>query len=201
MIKFYILPVERVTRPSGGFWRGPKYFQWRFDPDPPGIQCPCSLKDYGLIDFGVVAVDIQIADDEFLRLQSDVFAFPENLDVNMPQADMTSLTNFLEIAFVPATNWLNGSLTYRAVLRTITAMFIYMQGLTSIAGSPLDWGITLNTRFRNLSLVYQTAIRQTFTNLGFDSSFITDNSTIRQILKSAADLWGSKPIYFGFATL
>ena len=53
-VRFYILPIKRV-----GTTRGPKYFSWRYDPDPPGITCPWSMKDYGAIDECVIAADIQ----------------------------------------------------------------------------------------------------------------------------------------------
>lgn len=195
MIRYYVLPMESS---ADGLYRGPAYFRWRFDPNPPGIDCPWGIIDYGVINTAVLCADIPQADHDGLVTHTDVYAFTENLDATMPQGEQTALTSFLEADFVPATNWLTGVLTYRQVLRTVTAMCLFMQRLSyGPEGNPMNWGITLNTQWRNLSAARKTAITSAFTSLGYSTSFIGNNTTMRQLIKNAADQWGAKPIAFG----
>ena len=200
VIRYYILPVDIYNNPdSGGRERGPMYLKWRRNPD--GLAVQWSAKDYGSIDMMVVAVNAEEADHTYLAAQSDVYAFPENLDVNPSPAELSALEDYLEIAFIPA-QWLSPSETWREALRTITGMFLFMQRLTGITGeNPLTWGITLNTQFRNIDQQYQDAITEAFVTLDYDETVLRDNWTLRIILKNAADQWGERPIYFGFVTL
>jgi len=197
MIRYFVLPVERSV---AGHQRGPKYFAWRYDPDPPGIVCPWSLKDYGMIDEGVLCADIEAGDLASVSAHADVFTFPNDLDANMPQGEMTALAALLESAFAPA-HWLTGSLTYRAVLRTVTASFLFMQALTTLGGDPRTWGITLNTRWNQLTTQQQGWITGCVAGIGYDVAWIAANTTMRNLIKGMADQWGSRPILFGFATL
>jgi hypothetical protein len=198
MIRFYIAPIEQV-----GDYRGPEYFLWRYDADPlNSVDCRWSLKDYGSqINTGVLAADIEIDDHAYVSSQADVFSFPENIDVNPSPAELSALEDFMEIAYIPA-DWLLPNMSWREVIRTITGMFLFMQRLTAITGdSPLDWGITLNTSFGDIPTDKQDAIIEAYDSLGYDSSVLKDNWTLRIILKNTADQWGDAPIYFGFVTL
>ena len=195
VIQYYLLPVQVVN----DVYRGPSYLKWRWNPE--GLDVPWSCKDYGLIDVMVCAVDGAQADHDYLAAQGDVYQFPENLEVNPSPAELNQLETYLEGAYIAA-DWLSPSETWHEALRTVTGMFLFMQRLTAITGnSPLEWGVTLNTQFRNLDQVYQDAITQAFTDLGYDDSVIRTNWTLRVLLKNAADQWGEKPILFGFTTL
>lgn len=208
-VRYYLIPVEVV-----GSYRGPKYFNWRFSQQPGALNVMWSMKDYGLIDQAVIAADVSEADHTYLAGKSDVFwDIPPDLpdiDGQPPVDDMrtiritsqerTDLSNYLETIAVPA-QWITNEY-WADVLRIITGMFLYMQRLTAITGdTPLDWGITLNTQFQNLTQEHQDAIIQAGTDLGFDVSWIVPNMTIRNLLKNMADQWGSKAIHFGFTTL
>jgi hypothetical protein len=195
MIRFYVLPVEQV-----GIYRGPKYFHWRYDPDPPGIDCQWAMKDYGSVNECVIAADLTAADDTALRSNGDVYGFPENLDANMPASERNKLNAVLDAAFVPR-QWVLSGVTYRVALRTITTMFFYMQRLTTLGGNPFEWGITLNTKWSELSAQQKEWITQAAWDLGFTIDFITANSTVRQIIKGMADQWGARPVLFGFVEL
>ena len=195
-IRFYILPIEVVENR-----RGPKYFKWRFDPDPPGIDCPWSMKDYGSIDQAVLVADIAAADHAALVLNADVMALPLNLDSNMNAGAVNTAKTFLEAAGVPA-GWVNAGVTYRSVLRTVTALFLFMQRVTAILGRPVT--VTqagLNTQVGNLPADVRDALAQAADEQGFDRTGITGTTTVRQVLKMMADAWGSTPILFGFVTL
>lgn len=198
MIRFYILPVDVVTI-AGQIMRGPKYLEWFQNPS--GLDVRWSAKDYGAIDMMMCAVDAELADHTYLAGQTDVYAFPDNLDTSPSPAELSALEDYLELAYIPA-QWLSPSDTWREILRIITAMFLFMQRLTGITGSdPLVWGVSLNTQFRNIEQQYQDAIYEAFVTLGYDDSAIKSNWTMRVMLKNTADEWGERPIHFGFVTL
>lgn len=195
-IRFYILPIER-----NGNTRGPKYFAWRYDPDPPGLADAWSILDYGLIDMGVLVSDITDTDHTFLAAQADVFSFPVDLDVTMTAAERSTLSTYLEAHGVPG-DWVSAQDTWRTALRTVSGMFLYMQRLTALAGSsPLDWGYNLNTQWRNISASHQTEMTDAATSLGYDVSFIRNTTQIRALLKTFSDAWGNQTIYMGMTTL
>lgn len=199
-VLYYLLPVMVIWIGEQDY-RGPAYLEWRMNPDGM-VVTDWTCIDYGSINRMVCAVDASPEQHAQLATHADVYQFPANVDTSMPQAEMTGLTTFLEGTYLPA-QWLAGNLTYRQVLRTITGMYLFMQRLTTLSGnvSPLDWGISLNTQYRNLSTQQQAWIAEAFASLGYDASFIRSNTTVRQILKAASDQWGAKPILFGFATL
>jgi len=196
MIRYYILPIEHMED-----WRGPKYFQWDFDPDPPGIACRWSMRDYGSIDIAVLAADITQADHDALTLNSDVYAFPENLDPLMTLVNRQAMNTYLEAHGIPG-DWLKQGDTFRMALRTITAMFLYLQRVLAILGYPADpfAGLTLNTRYGQLTTTYQDTLEQAANSLGFTWD-VAANDQIRKIWKLMADQWGSQPFYFGFVVL
>lgn len=197
MIRFYIVPIER-----SGSQRGPQYFKWPRDPDPANsIDVPWSMKDYGLVDVGVVAADVTTAQHNQIVAHTDVLAIPTNLDNTLNAAAVTTARNFLEALNVPA-GWVGQGDTYRAVLRSVTAIFLYMQRVTAITGTTVDWvNVPLSTQVRNIPTVWRDAMTQAATELGYDYSGVTGTTTLRQVLKSMADAWGDAPIYFGLTTL
>ena len=160
------------------------------------------MKDYGSINVSVTAVDAEQADHDWLALQAGVYQFPEDLAVNVPQADVGALQSFLE-SYGIAGDWCSPSYTWRYTLRSITNMFLYMQRLTALTHnvSPLDWGVTLNTRLGALAAEQRAAIIEAFDSLGHDSSVLRSNWTLRIIIKTAADMFGETAILFGFVTL
>jgi hypothetical protein len=198
-VRFYLMPAA-VTIIEGSIFRGPKYLKRRWHPEDLDVRW--SGKDYGSIDLYVCAVDGTAADHAFLAAQSDTFAFPEDLEGAMSQADRAALSDYLEIVYVPA-DWITPSDSYRSALRTVTAMFLLMQRLTAMTGnvSPLEWGVGLNDQFRTLAQQYQDAIMGAFSTMGYDTGVIRANWTLRVILKNAADQWADRPILFGFVTL
>lgn len=198
MIRFYLLPIERNAT---GNARGPKYFAWRLDPDPPGLASRWSMKDYGSIDMCTLAVDITTTDHDALVLNADVYAFPENLDVTMTLANRQALNTYLEAHGLPG-DWLAAGVTFRGALKTVTGMMLYMQRVLAIIGYPTDpyAGITLNTQYRNIPNPLHDALSQAASELGYAWN-VANNDQVRKILKLMSDEWGVAPIYFGFVTL
>lgn len=198
-VRFYILPVQRVTV-DGRDYRGPMYLKWRMNPG--GLAVQYSLKDYGSIDMATVAVEATATDHTTLAAQANVYQFPENIDVKMTAAQRAALSDYLEAHAVPG-DWIAAQDSHRTALRTVTGMFLYMQRLTALTGnvSPLDWGYELNTQWRNISAAHQAAIAEAAVSLGYSTAFIGANTQVRALLKNFADQWGAAPILFGFVTL
>ena len=196
VIRFFLLPIEQI-----GSSRGPEYLPWRFDDDLDSVPCLWSMKDYGNFNnTAIVAVDCetQVQVDD-LASRADVFSIPANMDAAMTPAERNALTNYLEANFVPA-QWL-ASDTWREATRTITGMYLFFQCTTARTGQdPLTAGLTLNTQFQNLPQNWQDAISGCYADLDYSVNYDA-NTTLRNLLKGAADQWGNRPILFGFVEL
>ena len=195
MIRFFVLPTETV-----GIYRGPKYFHWRYDPDPPGVDCLWSAKLYGRAPACVLAADIARPDHDRLALLRDVFAFPVHLDGNIPGSDRSRLGKVLDRLRIPK-YWLTGAITYREALRTISCMCAYMLELDKLGGDPFNWGVSLETRWCELSAQQKDWIKGAAWACGYTIGFIMVNTQLQQILKGMADQFGGKPISFKIAEI
>jgi len=195
MQRFYLVPVEQF-----GIYRGPEYFDWRFDQNPPSIMSQWSAMDYGFFPYMLLlAKDITQEDHDTLILHADVYVFPENLDA--PVAD-PNVDIFFEAINIP-TNWLTPSTTYRELLRNTAGMFQFNQryGGISMAMSGTRHSIfenaTLATRLREMTNEEQVWFLATVESFGFDPSIISTNSQLLLLVKQAASYWESKPFYLG----
>ena len=113
-IQYFMIPVQVEGR-----YRGPSYLKWRFNPE--GLDVPWSCKDYGIVNNVMVcAVNAEQTDLDWLAAQDGVYAWPTALDENLPQAERSALTTYLEAQFVPA-NWISPSDTRRTALRKHSA--------------------------------------------------------------------------------
>lgn len=201
MIKLYLLPIEEVPDPgSGKPIFGPKYFDWPFDPDPPGIDSRVALMDYGFMPYALVlAKNITQVDHDALILNADVFDFPDNLDgpVNDPDVD-----TFFEGINLP-TDWLTPATSWRELLRQTAGMFQFNQRYGGIAAhetgelhSIFD-NADLSTRLRQMTVQEQSWFLATVDSFGFDSSQINDNNRLRLLVKQAGSYWEGQPFRMG----
>lgn len=197
-IRFYVIPIERTASLTQ---RGPKYFKWRYDPNPPGINCPYYMMDYGDVDVAFICADILDADHTALIANSDVLSLPLNLDQNLTAPAVTAAQNFLEAINIPA-GWVSTALTYRQVARLVCAMFQFMQRVTFYLGHsitlPQNWA---NLTISQIPVDIRDAMAAAAASFYFDYSAVTGSTTIRQVLKGMADAWGSTPLQFGLAVL
>jgi hypothetical protein len=159
------------------------------------------MKDYGDIDQAIMCTYISAADHATVSANSDVLALPVHIDTTMSAGAVSAAQTFLETYNIPA-NWINTGDTYRATLRITTAFFLFMQRTTGILGH----GITLPGNWANLTMAnvpvdIRDAMAAAADSFGYDYSWVTDSTTVRQVLKGMADAWGTQPILFGFATL
>lgn len=196
MIRFYLLPIQRTADNH----RGPMYLKWRFNET--GIDCRWSLIDYGSIDMCVVATDITQAQHNSLILESNVYAFPENLDVTMSLSERQSLNNYLESHTIPG-DWLSPGDTFRTALRTVTCMMRYVMRVLGILGYPTNpfSGLTLNTQYQNIPNPMHDAMQEAAVGQGYAWD-VSPNDQIRKIFKYMSDQWATTSTYFGnIATL
>ena len=192
MIRFYVLPVE--TNASA---RGPKYFAWRFDPDPPGIACKWGLMDYGLIDACLLAADITQEQHEQLTANVDVAAPPQNIDQSISEIAIPQVKAVLEELRIPA-DWVTGAYTYRQILRMIAGLFQFAQRHHGLHNEPLiDNKSQLELRWNQIPIARRERIQQTADSLGYDYSAVAGTWLVRRILKHLGDQWGARPFYMG----
>ena len=150
----------------------------------------------------VVATDVTQAQHDFLILQANVYAFPENLDVSMALADRQALNTYLEAHAIPG-DWLSPTDTFRTALRTVTCMMRYVMRVLGILGYPIDpfAGLTLNTQYKNIPNPMHDAMQEAAVGQGYAWN-VSGNDQIRKIFKTMSDQWANTPTYFGnLATL
>lgn len=191
--RFMILPIETINGK-----RGPKYLRWR--ENPAGVDVNWNMKDYGVVNWAVVAADLTTTQANQAGGQSDVFMLPANLDNTLSATAVNTAQTFLEAQNIPA-DWIDTGDTYRHVIKIITGMFLFLQALTQGQGmpNPFENGANLGITFGALSVQWQNAI----VTAAIDSGIAQPgqeppaNWTMRQILKWMADRWQDKPIIFG----
>lgn len=194
--KFYIVPVEQV-----GSARGPEYFVWRFDANPPSIDAIWSMMDYGFMPYGLVYVaDITQPDHDALILHADVYSFPDNLDapITDPNIDL-----FFEAISIPS-DWLTPSTTYRELLRYTAGMFQFNQAYAGISASAtgqihsiFDNGRTLESNWNSLSATEKAWFNAAIQQMQPGAPSVNGNPKLRSLAKQAGDLWGARPFYLG----
>jgi hypothetical protein len=150
--------------------------------------------DYGFQPLYLVAADLLPADDAAIIANADVFAFPFNLDVTLSGGQANSARDAFELVFIPA-QWVNATLTWRQIARTVAGMFQFMQRLNFTLGNTvlIDDSTKLNVQWSAVPVNIQTAMLQAAADLGYNTSFISPNTQIRIILKEFADQWGARP--------
>lgn len=193
--RFYLAPIEQV-----GNYRGPKYFSWRFDPDPPAlIDAGWSMMDYGFLPYALILADVDAGQHSTLSAQADVYAFPENLD--QPVTD-PAIDAFFEAVNIP-TDWLTPSTTYRELLRQTAGMMQFNQRYGGIyterygGNHSIFDTATLSTRLRQMSSQEQEIFLATVESFGFDPQLVNVNSQLRLLVRQAGDFWAGMPFYMG----
>ena len=190
-VRFYIMPISVVN----DVYRGPKYLKWRFNPG--GIDCPWSMKDYGLIDAGLVAADVTQAQHEALAAEVDVVAAPVDIDQSISEIAIPRVQAVLEALRIPA-QWVTSDYTYRDLLRMVGGLFMFAQRYHGMHNEALiDSVDQLDLRWNQIPQARRQRIVATADNLGYDYSEVTNTWTIRRILWHFAQQWGETPILFG----
>ena len=191
--RLYVIPIE-----SAGTARGPKYFTWMVDPDPPGLSVPWAMMDYGCEPTGIVAADVTTAQHNVLAGHADVLALPVNLNTSPNAAAVTTAQTYLESINVPA-GWVTTALTWRQIVRTVAGLFQFAQRYSGISsgGRWFGGGVALSMQWGQLPADVQTNLLATATSFGYSTMGLSGTTTIRTILKVLADAWGDAPFYLG----
>lgn len=164
--------------------------------------------DYGFEPTMFVYADLPAAEDVALVAQADVLALPFNLDQTLSALQVTNTQNKLEAANIPA-GWVNTTLTWREVARTVLWMFTFKNHLEAIyaernANAKLalfGGGVTLATPFNALPAALRSAMQSTATEMGIPTTGLTGAATLRAILKTMADFFQGVPYDFGIGLI
>lgn len=136
-----------------------------------------------------------------LSSKPDVLTIPANLNSPVGTTDLPRVRDFLESATIPG-QWINSSSSWREVVRMVCGLIIFGQTFDGLsAPGTVPFGAQLEG---NLNLQWRDLPTQTRDNAlaaalirGYDTSWISNTDTIRNILKVFADLWGGRTVYFG----
>lgn len=158
-----------------------------------------SIFDYGIEPWAVVGADLSSADDVRVVAMPDAFAVPFNLDALLANGQVTAVKNKLEAINMPA-GWVNTTLTWREVVRSVLGMCTFMQRFSAVNGgvSLFAAGVTLQTAFNALPTGIGDKILQAANSFvpPLDTTGLSGTVTVRQILKSAADQFGDRTYNF-----
>lgn len=194
MVRYYVLPIEQ-----NGAYRGPKYFAWRFDPDPPALVegVRWGMMDYGLIDAALLVADVTQDQHEALVSNPDVVSPPENIDQNISALAIPTVQSVLEALRIPA-DWVDTSYTYRQILRAMAGLFQFAQRYHGMHNEQLiDSTAALDLRWNQIPLERRNRIVATADDLGYTYADVTNQWTVRRILFYLAQQWGARPFYIG----
>lgn len=185
MIRFYILPIVRVEEPGiPGLARKPKYI--------PDLGVNWGMKHYGRIDAALVAADVTQAQHEQVMSNPDVETAPLNIDQNISDIAIPRVTAIMEQLRIPA-GWVNNTFTYRQILRMIAGLFGFAQRHSGLHGEQLiDNQAQLDLRWNQIPLSKRQRILATADAKGYDYLEVTNQWTVRRILKHLADQWSDQ---------
>ena len=187
--RLYIVPVVG-TGSSSHDARRPKYFA--SDANGAGttgiVTGDWSAMDYGFEPWMVVGANLSVSDDNLIVGEPDVFALPFDLAPTLTAQQVTNVQNKLEAINVPA-GWVNTSLTWLQVVRTVLGMFSLIQRYAGIHGPNglFSGGVNLNSSINSLPAQVRQDFNTAATSLGLDTSEITGTTTVRAALKLLAD--------------
>jgi hypothetical protein len=164
------------------------YFKWRFGT---GTLVYQGCIHYAFVGGWLVEAALTPAEIAFLDAQANTYAFPANMDTAIAPND--ELKTLFESFNVP-TDWLTAATTYRQFIRKMGGIIEFCKRYMVIAGDngggfhAYLWNsITLDTRYRNFPSNVKTWFDMTVASYGIDPGILKPNSTVRQMLKSAAD--------------
>ena len=192
MIRYCVIPEEDGTIPG----KGPKYLKWRFDPDPPGIDCGYVYISYGLIPAGLACVNVTQAQLDELSGYSDVAIAPADIDQNIGAGAVATVQNVLEALRIPA-DWVDTSYTYRQILRGVAGLFQLSQRHKGLHQEQLiDNQAQLDLQWNQIPPARRARLLETADTFTWDYSDVTNQWTIRQILWHLTQQWGVSKFVF-----
>lgn len=190
-VRFCLVPIETSTLDAGAGTsrRGPKYFSYKGDPDPPALLAGVAweMRDFGLEPTALLAADVTAGQATTLAAQPDVILVPANLDLTLG-ANLATVKASLDAVNLPSDLLASGT-TYRQTLRGIMAMLALAQrvyGRAGAGGRLFPSGVTLATPLSALSANARAALAGAADDLGYDRTSVVVTSTMRDVLKNVA---------------
>lgn len=195
--RLYIVPVTKIIPAPGREFTAPSYFYGRKTAGLAGMEgVVWAWERYVWESNGLVAADTSDAQHALLVAQTDVIAVP-GLDTNIPNATVRNrVRNLLEAGNIPG-SWVNTGMSYRTVIRTVLGIFRFHGRFVSKGGRVFAGGVTLDTTISQLPAQAVTRLQEAATELGIDYSWVTGTTTMRQLLKGMADLFGTMQYQIG----
>lgn len=193
--RLYLVPITGAgTRTDP---RAPKYFR---DGTIPTVAV-LTAAPYGFEPWVVVTADLPDDDRETVVAKSDAFLIPADLDVTLSTGAVISVSNKLEAINIPA-GWVNTTLTWRDVMRTVLWMSAFMQRFTALNVSRLfTGGVTLTSTVASLPAPVRANLAQAVTDLGLAAAGVTGGTTLRAGLKALAVQSQDRPYILGALTI
>lgn len=181
--RFYLVPKAGSGQTIDDVYR-PKYFMNGLGQGQ--VAGAIQAMDYGLEPVFLVAADVTNAEHTAAVANSDVTAFPVNLDAAIG-VNLATVTGKIDALGLPS-EWVDATTTYRQILRKLTQFIQFAQRLHGVANVRLlPVGVTLNSTVGSLSAAQRQHLRDailTFAN-GTDSE-ITANMTLRVAIQALA---------------
>jgi hypothetical protein len=145
---------------------------------------PWAIMDFGLEPTAIAVADVTNQQHKQLAAQSDVIAVPSDLTAQVGNA-LAATRDALEAINLPS-EWVTAGHTWVNVLRMVTGAIQVAQrvhGILRVGGRLFPSGVTLDTRYADLSPGVRDALLQTAHEFGIDYSMLGPNSTLRAILR------------------
>lgn len=170
MKRFYLLPVEEGSV-ANQF--GPKYFDWRFDPDPPGLGCQWNMMRYGgeLLAL-LLAQGITQEEHDALVLNSDVYAFPEDLDQPIDDPGLRQALAWFKIPI----GWVDRDGTWHELLRQIASIIQLNQRYRGIYARATNspWGSMAGNSMRSANVNHKVWLAESFRSFNVVNALAAD---------------------------
>jgi hypothetical protein len=167
-----------------------------------GLDMPWAAMDYGGAAVFIVGADTDDAQDATLTGQADVIGLPADLDTTIGTvARRNAVRAFLEARDIPG-NWVQTATTYRTILRTVAGLFQFAQRLRGRTKRQLfRGGFTLATQWQNVPADVRADVLDAAQSFGYDTSGVTNTTTMRAILQALGNAWGAQAINLGCVTV
>jgi len=198
MIRLYLVPVESVIIEDITYI-GPKYFEWKNDPDPENaIDTGYECIYYGYHPYILLlAKDISQDDHDTLLTYLDVFAFPPLDQLDQAINPVDNIDVFFEGIDLP-TDWMTPSTTYREFIKRTICIFLFTQRYRGISeGHDLFENVDLDDTYNDLTSEEQGWFDATVESYGYNPDLILPNMKFRQLLKAASDWMDTRTVYIG----
>ena len=182
--RLYLMPAVTETI-NGRLTKHPKY---AMTPGLGGSQ----FMDFGAEGFFLCAVDLDDTAHALIAANADVISINvANLETQLGAVWATAVTTKLESVNCPA-DWITSVMSHRDSLKTIVRMFLFLQALQNqlgLTGSFFVGGVNLDRTVSFFSAATRQKLRDALTQLGIETSWVVNTTTVRQLMKGCADRW------------